>query len=802
MDILADLKFGARMLAKSPGFTLAAVVAIGLGIGVNSMMFTVYNAALFKTLPFENPKQVVHVHSRNLREGWDGRGFLYEDFLAYREQARSFGALAAMMDQGFRLSDAGGAVQEVLGCWMTPNTFSMLGQRPLLGRDFQPEDARPGATPVAILSHGLWQTHFGGDASILGKSVRLTGRSHTIVGVMPQGMEFPRQARLWAPAIDTPENRASWQLRYGFHLIGRLKDHTAVDQAQAELRGIAARIAAERPAHLKSVEPVVLPYVEWDVNPRFKLLGRMAIGAVTFVLLIACTNVANLLLSRAADRVREVSVRIALGASRGRIASQLLVESVLLSALGGILGWALAVVLVRLFVRAIEPLGIPYWVDWSMDATALTYLVAVSVASGILFGLAPALQIARSNVIEGLKEGGRQASGGARGRVVANGLVVAEISLTLVLMVGAGLFVRSLVAMQTADLGFDTRNLLLLGVPLQESKYPRAADILDFADRLAARLSSVPDIESFTIASGVPASGAGLLALELEGSSAPHGELPRVATISVAAGYFRALGLTMRRGREFVEADGLAGSEAAIVNERFASRHWPSEDPIGKRLRVGKSAWRTVVGVSPPMRQSSLRRETGALVYLPFREFPSFYFSVLARTRAPARTVAPLLRDEGRRLDAYLPPLDVRSFDEYIGRLSLDRRIVGELFSTFAAIALVLSALGIYAVTAYVASRRTQEIGIRIALGATRSDIVRLVLYGGLGQLAIALPVGVAGAVAVSRLFTSVLFEVAPLDPLTFLAAPAALSAIVLAACLVPAAKAAQLSPLEALRHE
>src|SRR5687767_498498 len=437
--------------------------------------------------------------------------------------------------------------------------------------------------------------------------------------------------------------------------------------------------------------------------------------------------------------------------------------------------------------------------------------MVICVMSAALFGFAPALQMSRIDVTEGLKETGRQATGGSRTRLLTDARVVAEISLTLVLMVGAGLLVRSLFTLQTVNLGFRTANVLTMTVPLDERKYPEAADRVAFADRLTERLASLPGVESFTLASGLPASGAGQMYLHLADRVIANsdGTPPRIATTAIGAGYFAALGLTMPRGREFTPADGAPGAEAVIVNQRFAAQYWPGEDPVGQKIRLWQGPWNTlrqgpwstVVGVSPTIRQTSLRPDVDALVYLPFRQGPPFWFSIMARVRSAA-SAANVFREEVRKLDPDLPLLNMRTLDEYLDMLSGEARILSTLFSVFALVGLVLSAVGIYAVTAYATSQRTQEIGIRFALGAATRDVVWLVLGSGLRQLALALPIGIACAIGVSRLLASVLFEVTPLDLVTFVSIPIMLSAIVLAACLVPARRAARLSPVDALRTE
>jgi len=801
MSFFQDVRFGFRILLKSRGFTLVAILALALGIGVNSMMFTIYNAVLFKSLPFEKPEQVVHIENRNFKTGATS-GVSYRDLLEYREQARSLHALAAMRQTDVTLSDDQGVPERLDAGSVTANTFALIGQQPMIGRDFRAEDERPDADPVAIISYSLWQTRYGADHSILGKTVRLNGRPATIVGIMPRGMEFPENEKVWQPIVQNFSERQRTALIY--QIIGRLHDSVSVTQAQAELSAIGNRIAADHSDTNQDLQPFVESYLNFDIGPTDRLLLNLLMGAVSFVLLIACANVANLLLARAIHRTRETAIRSALGASRWRVIRQLLVESVLLGLSGGIFGLGFAIIGVKIFTYAVQPVGLPYWFDFSMDRVAFLYLLAICVSTGILFGLAPAFQLSRANLNDGLKETGRGTSGGVRSRRLTGTLVAAEITLTFVLMVGAALMVRSLLKMEAVDIGVKGDNMISMTVALSD-KYAMAPDRIRFMDQLNARLGAMPGLDSFTIASQIPGRRTGLQTLNIEGRDLNdlNGKSPVVATMIVTPGYFKALDLTMIRGREFAATDGAPGSESALVNQRFAAQYWPGEDPVGKRIQLANDGrWATVVGVSPRIVQWGIRQEAQATAYLPYRQSPGPNFNILVKTRMPTETVVKTLRKQIAELDPDLPLFDIRSIPESIRLLSIDTRILSAMFSIFALIGLILASVGIYAVAAYSANQRTQEIGVRIALGAGNRQVLWLVLRSGLTQLALALPIGLAAAFGVTRLLRAVLFQVSPLDPLTFVAIPVALAGIVFAACLAPAWRAARLNPVDALRTE
>ncbi len=803
MSLLYDIRFGFRMLLKNPGFTAVAIMALALGIGVNSAVFTIYNAALLKSLPFDQPQQVVHIGNRSITDSKNRLGMSWDEFTQYRKQTHSFSGIAAIRELTLAISDEHGPPEQINGARISANTFSLLGQKTRLGRDFREEDETPDAEPVAILSYGLWQSRYGGDPSAIGSTLKRNGRVYTIVGVMREGMEFPEESRMWIPLVPNPDelkNRSPI-----FDLIARLREDTPLRQAQTELTGIGRNISREHPETNKNTEPYATSYIDWVMDSDDRMTLASLLGAVTFVLLIACANVANLLLSRAVHRSHETSIRVAIGASRWRIVRQLLIESILLSFAGGAAGLIFAIGSLKIFVKAVQPLGIPYYIDWSMDTTAFGYLLAVCFVAGVLFGLAPALQISKANVNEGLKESGRGSSGALRSRRLTSALVVVEISLTLVLMIGGGLLIRSLMKRQSLSLGIRTENLITAGIGLQQTKYPQPQDRIAFVDRLTERLGAMPDIQAFTIASHIPARGAQSHQFKLVDRNVAdkNGVLPSVLTVVVTPGYFQALDLTIPRGREFRSGDGQAGSEAVIVNQRFVAQYWPGEEAIGKQIQLDSNVvWLTVVGISPTIRQNNARLEIDPTIYVPYRQMPTGSFSIMARSRSSKEVLAKGLRDQMRLIDPDLPLANIRTMQESIALQTLERRILAAMFSSFAVIALILSSVGIYAVTAYATSQRTQEIGVRVALGAEKRDVVWLILRAGLRQLLIGLPAGLAAAYGVSRVLGSMLFQVTPSDPMTFVFTAAVTAAVIVTACMLPAWRASRLNPVDALRTE
>jgi putative ABC transport system permease protein len=817
---IQDLRFGLRILARSPGFALVAIVTLGLGIGANSTVFTLVNGVFFSGLPFSDPAEIVRLRQR-VPPGFD-TGFSWPGYLDYRAQARSFRDLGAYSTPSFDLSGDASLPERIPGARITLNTFPLLGQQVALGRALGEDDFPDDAPPVALISHGLWQTRYGGADDIIGRTVRVTAGERTsfrtIVGVMPEGEGFPNGTAMWIPL--RPDAQEQERSARSFSVFGRLDDGVTLEEANVEARTIAASLAAAWPETHQDVGANVVLFNDLGDEEEVVAVFTALQGAVTFVLLIACANIANLLLSRAVGRTRETSIRAALGAGRGRIVRQLLIESLTMGLLGGALGLALTVFGVRTFRRAIAETGPPYWLTFPIDYTVLGYFFIVCVVSSLLFGLAPALHISRAEVNDHLREGGRGSSGSRRARRLTGLLITSQIAMTLVLLVGASLMIRSFLNTQRSDVGFDPKALLAARVTLGPLRYPGVEDQVRFADRVTEGIEQLPGIDGMTLATFAPGNGAGFRSLRLEDAATDGGARPsgpdsglQAGTVVVAPGYFSSLGIRMLAGREFDATDGEAGREVAVVNAPFADQYWPGLDPVGRRIRLGvpfgagvdaDSPWLEVIGVSEGVLQSSSDEDTSIqpTVYVPFAQEPSAGFWIVVRSRVAPAALSGTIREELSLLDPELPLYDIQTVESMLRERNWPYRVFGTLFAVFALVALVLSSVGIYGVTAYGVSRRTSEIGICMALGARRKDVLALVLRQGLIRLAIGLAVGLFLAWGVSRILNAVLINVSATDPLTFTLIPLILAGVALAAAWIPARRALALDPADALRIE
>ncbi|HUA82834.1 MAG TPA: ABC transporter permease [Bryobacteraceae bacterium] len=803
MSFPGDVRSGFRTLVKNPGFTVVAVTMLAVGIGVNATVFTVTDAVLFKGFP------LVARNDRLVYISGGGCCISYPDFEDYRDQVKSFQGMAITHGIGVVLSDANGFPENLSVTEVSADTFRLAGQRPILGRDFTPSDEVPGAPPVAILSYGFWQRRYGKDPAILGRAVRMNGAATTFIGVMPQGFSFPQTVDLWVPLVRTAkvlkrENRDTW------FAFGRLRDDAAFETARAEVETIGKRIAIAYPQTNQDFRPVVDRFHQFFIGPNAALIYGSMWGAVGFVLLIACANLANLLLARALGRSREISVRIALGAAPWRILRQLLVESLMLSGLGGIAGWWIAKWGVRSYELAMARKSSWLVLDYTMDHRVLAYLVAISLGTGLLFGLAPALRLSRLDINAILKDGGRGATAGGRAQHLSFILVAGEMALAVVLLAGAGVMIRSFLKIHRADMGVNTANVLAGQILLPAARYPGADSQISFFDRLTTRFAAIPGVESVALATSLPSWPTGKRPYELASapSDADLDELrrPKLAAMVISPGYFHTLGAALLSGRDFNDLDEASGLPVAIVNQRFVEEFWPDRDPLGQRLRFfdGKTpeAWHIVVGVvSNIVQNDQTRQRFDPMVYLPERQEPAAYSWIFLRTRVPPGTLATAFRNDLKAVD---PDLPVYGPFELADRLEFfwDSRFYGALFLIFAAIALLLASVGIYTVVSHSVSQRTQEIGIRMAVGATTRDILRLVFQQGMLPLAIGLAIGLAGSVPVNRLLQAELVHISPSDPLTLIVASAALVLSAALGCLIPARRAMRVDPVIALRHE
>ena len=800
MNWLGDIRLSLRTLLKNPGFTTVAVMMLAIGIGVNATVFTVTNAVLFKGFALvQGNDRLRYISYKN-----SNCCVSYPDFLDWRAQSKSFEGMAIVHGVGVALTDSSGFPENLSGNENSADVFRLVGARPLMGRDFTAADEMPGAAPVAILNYGFWERRYGKDPAIIGRTVRMNGALTTYVGVMPEGFSFPQTVDVWVPLVQTAkvmsrENRNTWMV------VARLAKGVTVQTAQAEMDIIGRRLAAEYPVTNRELFPEIQTFTEFFIGQNGAMIYGSMWGAVGFVLLIACANLANLLLARAIGRSREISIRIALGAGRWRIIRQLLIESVMLSGVGGFLGWWIAKWGVRSYALAMASKSSWLVLDYGMDQRVLAYLIAISIGTGLLFGLAPALRLSRLDVNASLKDGGRGATGGGHAKHLSALLVTGEMALAVVLLAGAGVMIRSYLKIHTADIGANTANVLGGSVNLPSEKYLRPEDKIAFFDGLLTRLEVMPGVESVATGDTYPAAGSSKFSYQLAGDAA--GEHRRkLSTLKISPAYFRVVKATMLSGREFNDADVLTSTPVAIVNQLFASTYWPGEDPLGKRFRLfegdNPEAWRTVVGVASNIIHNDQTRQTfDPVVYIPYRQRPGGGAWILVRTSVPSAGLITAFRQAVQAMDDGLPLYGPMAISERMERF-WDSKFYGSLFLIFAAIALLLASIGLYTVIAHSVSQRTQEIGIRMAIGGTPHDILKLVIRQGMLPLAIGLIIGLAASFAVNRLLTSVLVHISPADPITLVAASAVLIVAGALGCLIPARRAMRVDPVVALRNE
>ncbi|HTR39699.1 MAG TPA: ABC transporter permease [Bryobacteraceae bacterium] len=814
MDWLGDVRFGFRTLAKNPGFTTMAVAMLALGIGINAAVFTVTNATLFKGFPLVASNNRILYITTGIN-----CCVSYPDFKDWRSQATSFDDMAIVHGVQKAYRDNAGFPETSYTTEVSANTFQLAGVKPILGRDFLPSDETPGAPQVAILRYGFWERRYGKDPGVIGRKVQINGTPATLIGVMPQGFSFPQNEDMWVPLVPIGDvlkrdNRDTW------FVFGHLKDGVTRHSATAEMETIGSRLAGAYPAtnQGRNLLPHVYDFDDFFIGSKATLIYEAMWGAVGFVLLIACANLANLLLARAIGRSRELSIRVALGSGRWRIIRQLLVESVILSALGGVFGWCIARLCVHTYGLFAHGAGLSdaiggTWfdnvLDYTMDSRVTIYLAAISLGTGLLFGLVPALRLSKLDVNSALKDGGRGATGGERGRHLSGLLVTAEVALAVVLLSGAGLMIHSFLNIYSAEPGFHAEKVLTGLLALPKDRYPDAASQVSFFDRLSVRIAAIPGIESTAMSEDIPTWGSRHQPYELAGAPPADPQTrPTVSDLVVSPSYFHVLGASLLSGRDFNDRDTASGPRVAIVNQRLASTFWPAQNPVGQRLRLFDKTtpgpWLTVVGVSSNIVQNDATRQNfDAIVYLPYRQRPGRAMWVLARTAVPFGSLATAFRGEIQALDPNLPTA--------LGPIPLAQQIAGDfqyqgvtaiLFLIFAAVALLLASAGLYAVIAHSVSRRTQEIGIRIAVGAAEGDILRLVFQQGMLPLATGLAIGLVAAVGVNRVLRSSLVHVSPADPATLVLASAVLIAAAVLGCWLPARRAMRVDPVVALRHE
>jgi predicted permease len=811
-DLWQDLRFGARMLRKRPGFTLIAVVTLALGIGANTAIFTVINAALLRPLPYPGAEQIV-VASTIRRDTLEVRSTSYPDFVDWRDQNTVFERFAARASTSFTLTGSD-EPERVSGELVSADYFPLLGVRATFGRTFLPEeDHTPDTHRVALVGYGLWQRRFGGNPELVGQTIQLNEGNYTVVGILPEGFRgLSDQAEIWLPMMMVSSIRSAGleeRAQRWLSTVARLKPGVTLAQAQTEMDAITSRLEQAYP-DANNNRGVRLTLLHERFFGSLQLTLWILLGAVGCVLLVACANVANLQLQRAAGRASEIAIRLALGATPRRLIRQLLTESLLLALIGGALGVLLAWWSVGFLIK-LSPVTFPSFVKLTLDAPVLGFSLLISVLTGALCGLAPALQAARPALTETLKAGGRNVSGGLGRNRLLNSLVVSEIALALTLLIGAGLMIRSLQRLQAVDPGFDSERLLMMRVSLPTQRY-RPDQIAAFSQQLHERLQTLPGAQSVALSSDLPLSSstsAGPMELEGQPATSADGEI-RMYRHRVTPGFFKTLGIPLVKGRDFTAGDNAQAPGVVIISEAMARRYWPHEDPIGKRLREDSQGspapapWLSIVGVAREVKYRGLPQNPNADpdVYFPLLQAPNRDLFLAVRNGVEPYGLVAAVRDALHRLDPDLPAYSVTTMAEQVANQTRQSRFSAWLLGILSALALVLAAVGIYSVMAYAVEQRSREIGIRLALGARAGDVLKMVLGQGMRLALLGVGLGLSAALALTQLMKRLLFGVVAADPLTYAAIALLLTLVALFACYVPARRATKVDPMIALRSE
>ena len=807
-DIGQDLRYGLRTLIKNPGFTIVAVIALALGIGANSAIFSVVNAVLLRPLPYKNPDQLVVIWENATHLGFPKDTPSPANFLDWRQQSTLFEGMAAFAERSFNLTGVG-EPERLDGRRVSANLFEMLGVKPIVGRTFVPQEDQPG-TKVVLLNESLWKRRFGGDPAVVGRAVNLNGEPYTVVGVLPQTVRLPTSGnwrdQVWVPLAFPSEEAASRGAHY-LEVIARMKPGMTLPKAQAEMDTIAARLAQQYPDFNARRGAVVTPLHE-EIVGKMKSPLLILLGAVAFVLLIACANVANLLLARAAVRQKEIALRLALGANRARLTKQLLVESVLLSLVGGLVGLGAAYFGLNVLTRFI-PRDVAQADTITIDAKVLLFTLAVAVVTGLIFGLAPATQASHFNLNETLKEGGRDSGAGVRGKRLRNSLVIAEVATSFILLVGAGLLINSFVHLRTLDPGFRADHLLTLNVDLSEVKYPDTQRRTAFFEEVTRRVQTLPGVQSVAVAGNLPFTYNGDSTLiAVEGiPDPPIDQWPDVIYRTVGPGYLATMGIPLVRGRDFNDQDTLDTTPVVVISEKTAKHYWPNEDPIGKRLKTGATTsdvpWRTVIGVVKDVRQNDFIAEPKMQMYFSYRQVKDLVANALVvRTSVDPLSLATSVRNTIWAVDKDQPVANIDSMEHIVAGAVARQRFSMLLLAIFAGLALVLAAVGIYGVMSYSVAQQTREIGIRIALGAQRGDVLRMTVKEGLKLVGVGLLIGLISAFVLTRVMESLLFGISATDPVTFGIICVVLLIVATLASYIPALRAATVDPMVALRAQ